>query len=247
MFILSALAGVVAGLVNALAGGGPILTLLALSFAGVDPRTASLTSTTALLPGQALTGLAGWRRLAPSLPFTTAPLIAAAVGGGAGALLLVTVPLRFFSAIVPFLVAFATLAYVANTYRRRSAERAEQPRRLQASGSAVTAVLGTYGGFFGGGNSFLLLAVFSFLGLDEKRGNAAKNVFVCAINGAAAVVFVGSGLVDWTVALGLCVGNLAGSALALKVIDKIPASWLYRFVVAAGVALTAYLAAKAFL
>lgn len=246
-FVGIVVAGFLAGLINTLAGGGPILTLLALTLAGVDPRTANLTSTVALIPGQILTGRAGGRRTAndsPVLPLSI--LCLTALGGAIGASLLIVTSAQWFGLLVPWLVLFATIAYIVSP----------SPESLQGSGRQqyvlplpvwwLLPILGIYGGFYGGGNSFLLLALLGWSGFQRKSANNSKNLLVAAINAAGAAVFILSGEVAWRFALALCVGNLGGSFAGLHVFERISARWLRWIVVGAGLALAVMLFWRAY-
>ena len=115
-------AAILAGAMNALAGGGSFITFPALLLAGLDARAANITSTIALFPGQVSTGLAGRRLVTgvPDLPFRALAAISLA-GGVLGALLLLATPAAFFARLVPWLVLFATAVFAWGSFRRPSA------------------------------------------------------------------------------------------------------------------------------
>ena len=242
-FFALGLPGIAAGLINTLAGGGPILTLMALTLVGIDPRTANLTSTAALLPGQLLTGqllTGGVERVRLSVPI----LAIAVIGGGIGAGLLITTPSARFARIVPWLVLFATLAYLLAPRATASGDAPAGPPALPARALLPLAPLSIYGGYFGGGNSFLVLALLGWLGLGGKHANAMKNALIAVINGAAAAVFVVAGSIAWAAALPLALGNVAGSLIALRLLDRVSARLLRALVIASGFALAAILFAR---
>lgn len=235
------LAGVLAGFINTMAGGGPIITLFALTLAGVDPRIANLTSTVALLPGQLVTGWSGLRSASQSRRFSHVVLVLVGLGGAAGAAALIMLSSRAFGLAVPWLVAAATVAYLFSPPGSTADDDPGGKGTLPGSVALVLPVLGVYGGFYGGGNSFLLLALFGWAGLVGKAANSAKNLLVAIINGAAAAVFMASGEVAWGYAAVLAVGNLVGSLAALRVLDRIPGRVLRGIVIAAGSLLAAIL------
>lgn len=252
-FFALGLAGIAAGLINTLAGGGPILTLMALTLVGIDPRIANLTSTAALLPGQLLTGqlltgqsltgrspMGGTERVRLRWPI----LAIAVIGGGIGAGLLITTPSARFARIVPWLVLFATLAYLLAPRAAASGDALAGPPALPARALLPLAPLSIYGGYFGGGNSFLVLALLGWLGLDGKHANAVKNALIAAINGAAAAVFIVAGSVAWAAALPLALGNVAGSLIALRLLGRVSARLLRALVITSGFALAAILFAR---
>jgi Predicted permeases len=131
------LAGLWAGVQNALAGGGSFITLPALMLAGMSPLAANITSTVALFPGQITSGLAGRRLVtgAGRLPFWALFVISIA-GGAAGGLLLLHTPPTMFARLVPWLVLFATVVFAWGSFFARRATRphtsAPWPRALRS-------------------------------------------------------------------------------------------------------------------
>jgi len=126
--MIALVAGFFAGLINTVAGGGPILTLVALALAGVDPRIANLTSTVALMPGQMVSGVRGWRLGFAGGRRAMLPLCLAGAGGAVGGVLLAVTPSHSFQVVVPWLVLFATIIYVLS-WRPRPTKRAPDPGR----------------------------------------------------------------------------------------------------------------------
>ena len=206
-----------AGVMNAMAGGGTILTYPALLFLGESPITANATSTVALWPGAAAS-LYGYRREVAEHRQWLKPLfLPSLLGGALGAVLLLRTPAKAFASLAPFLILFATFLFMAqgavarwakSTGREHSGERS--PARL------VTAVfyqfgVGVYGGYFGAGIGILMLAVLGFLGLsDIHAANGIKNFFGMCINGVAAGYFIMRGAVNWPAALIMVAGAIAG-------------------------------------
>ena len=235
------LAGALAGLINTLAGGGPVLTLMALTLFGLDPRLANLTSTMALMPGQLLTSNGVWRRDAGAVRLTALLAAVAVIGGAAGAWLLIATPPQQFGRIVPWLVLFATAAYAFAPQPPKDASAGQAAVRLPRAFVLALIPLSIYGGFFGGGNSFLLLAALGFAAVTGKLANTTKNAFVGLINGAAATVFIFAGSVAWAAAVPLAIGNIAGSLVALKFLDRVSAGSLRWIVIASGLGLAAML------
>src|SRR4029453_8504196 len=119
VLILLLLAGVVAGVQNALAGGGSFVTLGVLVLAGLEPPAANIPSTIALFPGQVTTGYAG-RRFASGTPrLSFAALFGISLAGGVlGAALLLATPPTFFASLVPWLVLFATGVFAGGSFVR---------------------------------------------------------------------------------------------------------------------------------
>jgi hypothetical protein len=258
---LSALvaSGFAAGVMNALAGGGTILTFPTLVLLGMDTRVANATSTVALVPGAAAS-LWGYRReVATHRPWLRTLLLPSVVGGTAGSVLLLLTPERLFASLAPWLVLFATGIFFAQIVASRRAGGPGPPGATGTTGAAgapparahgprlalaTVAQFGVavYGGYFGAGIGILMLVVLGWLGLtDILAMNGLKNFFGMCINAMACACFVAAGMVEWRAALlmavGAVAGGFAGSQLARRV-GREKARWA---VVAVGLFVTAAL------
>jgi uncharacterized membrane protein YfcA len=222
-----------AGLMNALAGGGTILTFPVLLLLGESAITANATSTVALLPGAAAS-LVGYRREVGAHRLWLRRLfLPSLLGGALGALLLLVTPEKQFARLAPWLILFATLLFFLQSLarfrdrfsRRKAASPGgnESPGRLPAGGVAAGAGRGfeiawvaqlavaIYGGYFGAGIGILMLVVLGALGLEDIHAmNGLKNFFGMCINGVAAGIFLFSGRVDGPAALVMLVGAVLG-------------------------------------
>lgn len=200
---------------NALAGGGTILTFPTLLLLGESARVANATSTVALLPGAAAS-LAGYRReVATHRRWLSTLLLPSLLGGGLGSLLLLVTPERTFARLAPWLVLFATALFAFQSLR--SARRGDRtPPEPGSDGRLLHAWLAqfavaVYGGYFGAGIGILMLVVLGHLGLSDIHAmNGLKNFFGICINSVAAAVFLFGGLVDFSAAGVLLVGAVAG-------------------------------------
>ncbi|HEX2642403.1 MAG TPA: sulfite exporter TauE/SafE family protein [Thermoanaerobaculia bacterium] len=214
-----------AGAMNAMAGGGTILTFPTLLFVGVAPISANATSTVALLPG-VVAGLFGYRReVREHKGWLKTLFLPSLLGGALGSFLLLRTPEKLFAQLAPQLVLFATVLFMLQGFvARRNAARSGaagaesgplQPSELPASRFAVASLLqlgvAVYGGYFGAGIGILMLALLGFLGLTDIHAmNGLKAFFNFSINSVAAVYFIWRGAVDWPAALVLAVGAIAG-------------------------------------
>lgn len=236
-------AGFAAQTMNALAGGGTIVTFPALMFLGMDSIRANATSTVALVPG-AIASFWGYRReVATHREWLPRLLWPSLVGGTAGALLLRVTPERTFAGLAPWLVLFATLLFLFQIWNGRRVKPlfgdVPKERRLGAVWLYQFGVA-VYGGYFGAGIGILMLAALAFLGLTDIHAmNGLKAFFGTCINAMACLVFIVSGLVEWPEALlvmgGAIAGGVAGAALARR-IGREKARWA---VVAVGFLVTA--------
>ena len=216
-------AAILAGAMNALAGGGSFITLSALLLAGLDARAANITSTIALFPGQVSSGLAGRHLVTgvPDLPFRGLAAISL-VGGILGAVLLLATPATFFARLVPWLVLFATAVFAWGSFRRA-------PAAGRSLGQGVAAglqfLIAMYGGYFGGGIGFLMLAALTAAGLPVRNAGATKNVLAGVMNTSAVAVFLFSRDVRWLqaaiVAVGAIAGGLAGAWALRRVNERV--------------------------
>ena len=233
-----ALAAVAAGLVNALAGGGSLISFPALTAVGLAPLLANVTNTVALFPGylgatlaqrQQLTGQG--RRLRQLLPV-------AGLGGWLGGLLLLHTDSRLFDQLVPWLILSGSLllaiqgrvrAWVVARTQRHGRSPSERWAGLPVFLAAV------YGGYFGAGLSVIVLAVLAMvLDDDLTRLNALKQAIAFVTNLAAAVLFLGSGQLSWPAAIVMTGGALAGGAFGGRLAGRIDPDALRTLVVSVG-------------
>ncbi len=232
------LAGLWAGTQNALAGGGSFVTLPALILSGLDARAANITSTIALFPGQVSTGFAGRHlvRGAENLSFKALFCISL-VGGALGGALLLLTPASFFARMVPWLVLFATAVFAYGSFGRRG--RSEALVHLTAAQTGIAQFLiAIYGGYFGGGIGFLMLAALTMAGLPTRNAGAAKNVLAGVMNAAAVAIFAMSPAVAWGPAAILAVGAIGGGLVGAWMLSRVNERLLRLAVVCIGVALT---------
>jgi uncharacterized membrane protein YfcA len=223
-----------AGAINAVAGGGSLVSFPALVAAGLTEKTANITNTLAIWPGY-VGGAAALRSQVHdtgrrALPFA----IAAGIGAIGGAAFALTVDPDVFSAVVPFLVILAALL-LAVPERWLAALR--RGRARNAGAVAAIGAAGAYGAFFGGGLGVILLAVLNAFTVDDLRyKNALKAQLQLLVNTVALVAFVAFGPIKWwAVAIGApcsLVGGIAGGHLS----GRLPPLLLRRAVVILGLA-----------
>ncbi len=235
------LAGVWAGTQNALAGGGSFVTFAVLLLTGVDARAANITSTIALFPGQVATGWAVRHSTAGAGPLSFRALVAISLAGGAlGAVLLLETPADFFARLVPWLVLFATGVFAWGSFRRPAPAPAAPPRRSLGPWPAAAAQLAIsiYGGYFGGGIGFLMLAALAVAGQTMRQAGATKNVLAGVMNASAMLIFVFSPDVRWIPVAALAAGSIAGGQLGAWLLLRANERLLRAGVVLIGIALT---------
>jgi len=231
------LAGFWAGLQNSLAGGGSFVTLPVLILSGMSPLAANITSTVALFPGQVTSGLAGRRLVtgAGRLPFW-ALFVVSIAGGALGGLLLLLTPSSVFARLVPWLVLFATVVFAWGSFLRKPGEASVH---LGAAGAAIAQFLiAIYGGYFGGGIGFLMMAALTMAGLPTRNAGATKNVLAGVMNASAVALFVTSPEVHWQAAIALGAGAIVGGLCGSWALQRVNEKVLRMAIVGIGICLT---------
>ena len=231
------IAGLWAGLQNSLAGGGSFITLPVLILTGMTPLAANITSTVALFPGQLTAGLAGRRLVsgAGAFPFWGL-LVVSVIGGALGGLLLLNTPSSIFARLVPWLVLFATAVFAWGSFMRKPGQAAIQ---LGPVGTATTQFLiAIYGGYFGGGIGFLMMAALTMAGLTIRNAGATKNALAGIMNASAVVLFVTSPQVHWQQAIVLGIGAVIGGLLGSAALHRVNERALRIAIVGIGICLT---------
>ena len=238
--LLIAAAGFYAGTQNVLAGGGSFITFPALLLAGLNPLAANITSTIAMFPGQITSAIAGRHLVGDVGRISFRRMFAISlVGGVAGALLLLGTPAEFFARLVPWLVLFATSVFAWGSFRKKPLHATPHlPVWLQAT---IQGCIAIYGGYFGGGIGFLMLAALTVAGQEIRMATATKNVLAMAMNASAVAIFVFSSQVNWPAALVLGAGGVGGGFSGAWLMQRLPAQVMRGFIVLVGVALTIWL------
>lgn len=241
---------VIAGIVNAIAGGGTLLTFPALVGLGIPPIVANATSTIALWPG-AVGSMWGYRReLAGTRRWAIGFALPSFAGGAVGAWLLLHTPPSRFDALVPWLVLGATGLFILNgpvmsALRRRRPDSvdvehdADAARTREFPAASILFyqfLVAIYGGYFGAGVGILMLAVLGFMGLRNiHRMNGLKNWGGLCMNFVAALAFASSSLVDWPVALAMAVGAVGGGYLGSRGAQHVPRKYVRWAIIAIGI------------
>lgn len=241
--LLLCLSSFAAGIVNAMAGGGTLLTFPALLML-VSPVVANATSTVALVPGT-LASAWGYRKQLPACgrwPWLL--IVPSLIGGVVGALLLTRTHERYFSAVAPWLILGATLLLLVQPLVQRLVRAAPadveiSPTRLGLiiAGQFLVAV---YGGYFGAAAGIIMLALFAFLGLPGMHQmNALKTFLGFLLNGVSIFIFVAEGKVDLLLAGIMAVSAIFGGWWGARLALRMNQEFVRWIVVAIGLAVAA--------
>lgn len=224
---LIGLAALAAGAVNAIAGGGSLITFPVLLASGLPAVTASMTNTVAMCPGYlgatfaqradlAGQGATAWRLIPLSL-----------AGSLAGAFILLNTTERSFQVLVPFLLVFAAGLLTMQGQLRKLLSARTHPRHGVWFAVVPIAAAAIYGAYFGAGMGVMILAVLAVVVDDTlARANALKQLLALVINSVAALVFVVVGTIDWEVGAAIAVGSLVGGMIGGRIASRVPEALL---------------------
>ena len=240
-------AGLLAGGMNAVAGGGTFVTLPALMFAGIPAVAANASSTIALFPGTVASTYA-YRRDIAAMPGLSLPMMLAisVAGGLIGALLLLFTPAASFERIVPWMLLLGTIVFAFGKQLGNALRK--QMRIGNATVAAMQFLLAIYGGYFGAGVGIMMLATWSLFGLtDIKALSGIRTLMVSACNGVAVLCFAFSSLVWWPQTLVVMLAAIAGGWLGAHLARRVPTAPLRTSIAIFNALMTATVFWKTFL
>ena len=253
--LLALAAGAAAGAINAIAGGGTLVSVPAIVALGVSPLVANATNTVALWPG-AFASLWAYRaEVSGARSWAARFALPSVLGGVTGALLLLWTPSDRFERVVPFLVLAATVLFMAQGPITRRLRQRRDTSHFDLPGSPLPPPptiyllyqfgVGVYGGYFGAGIGILMLAVLGAMGLTNiHRMNGLKNWGALCINAVAALVFAASGVVHWPFAIATAAGGLLGGYGGARLAQRVAQVWVRRAISAVGLAAFLWLLLK---
>jgi uncharacterized membrane protein YfcA len=242
--VLLFFAALLGGALNAVAGGGSFIAFPTLLFTGVPAVPANATNTVALWTGLLFSGGAFRRHLNVRRPVLISLVSVSILGGILGALLLLRTPANTFLEILPWLMLAATLLFIFGPKLTRT--RATHVGDNVSTQAIITTsffqlLVAIYGGYFGGGMGFVMLAMLTAFGMaDIHEMNALKIVLSSATNGVAVVVFILKHAVYWPQALVMICGAAIGGYFGAHYSLRLPQKLVRWFVIAVGAGMTAY-------
>jgi uncharacterized protein len=238
-------AAVAGGAINAVAGGGTLVTFPTLLAFGTPSIVANATSTLALVIGT-FGGIFGYRRhLAPVRPWLWRFLPVSLLGGLIGSILLTYTSNKTFARLVPFLILFATLLFLSQGLLKRFTSKPDGRPKVGGGKRAMWLAIvfqflvAVYGGYFGAGIGILMLASLGYIGLAQiHEMNALKTILGSVINLVAAAWFIAAGLIHWPKAGVMLAGALTGYYLGSHFSQQIPQSRVRQLITVIGLALS---------
>lgn len=247
-------AAAIGGAINAVAGGGTLITFPALMWvlstltgnAAGSATIANATSTVALCPGS-FTGAWGYRReLAELWKQFRVLALPSLIGGAAGSLIVVKAPEESFNALVPWLIGVATLLFILQprlVKQTASADSGDAPSKPGQTGLVMSLqfLIALYGGYFGAGIGILMLSSLSLMVRGNiHQVNGLKTILAGLINAVSVVIFVTSGTVNWSLATPMLLSSALGGWLGATWARRLDRMLVRRIVIAIGITLTAW-------
>ncbi len=230
---LLALAGLLAGAMNAIAGGGSFITFPAMVFAGLPPVIANASSTVALFPGTLASSFAYRRDLRGIGGYGLGVLGAISFTAGiVGALLLLATPAHLFDVVIPWLLLLAALTFA---FGARAGLALRRVVRVPLGALPVVQfVIATYGGYFGGAVGLMMMAAWSLLTAsdDLKSMAPARVLMTSSANAGAVLCFIAVGAIRWPETLAMLAASVIGGYLGARLTSVLPQAAVRRCVVA---------------
>lgn len=234
-------AGLTAGVVNAIAGGGTFFAFAALLMVGVPPIAANATSSASLVLGSLASTLAYRAEIAQHFKRFILLGLLSLLGGVTGAVILLQINNDAFSTLVPFLLLGATILFAISPFIAKAVKGIHQSsaKSVRAAALFLQFLTAVYGGFFGAGMGIVMLASLVLTeGNDFHIINAAKNMLAVLIKIVAIALFIAAGIIYWSQAVVLTLASITGGYVGVMIGRRIPIRFIRLFVTVVGMALS---------
>jgi uncharacterized membrane protein YfcA len=237
--VLFLFAGLIGGIVNSAAGGAKLFVFPMLLATGLPPIAANVTQAVGLWPAQLPAAWVYRRELAEEFRTLLRQMVPALIGAFIGAAAMVNSSEEVFISIVPLFLIVAVVAIILGPRTTDFMHWAFPGERLKTATAFLLALIGFYGGFFGAGMGFMLLAVLSAsTGSGVSHVNGAKNMFAAAIQSVAVIPLMFSGMVDWMAAICVLIGGITGGYIGASITRRLPETYVRLGVAVLGLVLT---------
>ena len=247
VFAVLFLAALVAGGINSIAGGGALITFPALLFSGVSPIVANATSNTAMFLGTAASAGGYMKQVKSHRNIAMKLALVSVVGSVIGAVLLLHTSDHFFFKLVPFLILTAALLFTFGPQLSRRSKR--EPGVVQLSPGLIIGefMVSIYGGYFGAGQGFAILALLTLIGLENIHElNGVKSLLAAVINGIAVVPFALAHAIAWPQAALMSVAAMLGGFFGARIAQRINPQLVRRAVLVLAYVLAGYFFYRAY-
>lgn len=240
-FILLFFAAIMAGVLNALGGGGSYITFPMLIFTGMPPIAANATNTFAVWAGT-LSSVAAYRtEIKRSRLLLPVLGLASLLGGEIGAVVLLRTPETVFSGLIPYLLLLATILFAMSRKITKHLYRYGGIHLGVGGAILLQLAIAFYGGYFGGGMGIIVLALLGMVGLKNMHEmNAIRAVLGVLINGSAVAVFILYGKIVWPQAIIMTAGAVLGGYMGALFFKRVPADRMRMVVIGIGAVMTLY-------
>jgi uncharacterized membrane protein YfcA len=244
------LAGIIVGVMNALAGGGMLVGFPMMLATGMPPLIANATANLAILPGNIGAAYA-YRRYLKKVPRSYLLLLfPVAIGSAAGALLLRHTSFSSFNSLIPWLILFAVLLFIFQPFLYKVLQNHLKHKKKSKKSNKTLILIGiaiiplsVYGGYFGAGLGFVMLAFLGFTSLHNHihRANALKCCMTVCVAAVSLACLLSSHLIHWQAGLVMASGNLIGGVGGASISQKVSSHSLRITVIIIGVCTATYL------
>jgi uncharacterized membrane protein YfcA len=241
---------ILAGLANALAGGGTFFSFPALTAGGLSSLIANATNAVAVTPGHALAAVAYRDTLGRSKKRLILLGVSSAFGAIGGAYLLTITSVHTFDMLVPWLLLFATLSFAAGPYLQKliKSRKAAAPATIQTKTDSVSVksaisyfFASIYGGYFGAGQGIVLMTILTLTGVDDvQEANALKNAIATVVSLIAVIVLAFKGFIIWKYGILMIIGATLGGLYGGRLAKRLNKATLRAIVIGVGSFLTAW-------
>ncbi|MCY9845312.1 sulfite exporter TauE/SafE family protein [Vibrio caribbeanicus] len=245
-WVLLFFSGLLAGVLNSIAGGGSFITFPALLFVGLPPVVANATNTFSSCAGY-VSGAAGfYQELKEIRHFLPMVVLYSTLGGALGAISLLFIPSAHFEALIPWLMLFATSLFILGERVNRAlndriSRRLKEEPWFRYLSVFLLFLIALYGGFFNAGLGIVILGYLVLTGFsDVHQMNGLKLLISAIVSMTAIVIFIYDGLIDWSSGAAVMLGTLIGGFIAARISRRIDAAHVRVGIIITSISLTVY-------
>lgn len=245
-WVLLFFSGLLAGVINSIAGGGSFITFPALLFVGLPPVVANATNTFSSCAGYVSGAVGFYQELKEIRNFLPTVVLFSTLGGALGAISLLFIPSARFEVLIPWLMLFATSLFmlgerVNRALNDRISRRLKEETWFRYLSVFLLFLIALYGGFFNAGLGIVILGYLVLTGFsDVHQMNGLKLLISSVVSMTAIVIFIYDGLIDWSSGAAVMLGTLIGGFIAARISRRIDAAHVRVGIIITSISLTVY-------